>query len=277
MDSLASLPPDTVQRIFTAADELYKEGGCTAFPNVDVVRQRARTNMNSTSLAMRDWRQRHDGSAPALDEQLPPGLRDAAQQLVLGAWREALALASSRIQVAQAGWNSERNDQEEVRAQLAQAFDRQGAELAACEHANRQLAAQLQAAQEARVTGELAAQETALQASSTAQALSLVQAQLQEVQSQLRLAQHHQEQLAQQLRQQHADALSAAERNLLEQTRYARELGEARQEAALLRAQLDALSTSHQRAKPRKDSPVRDGSGKPAHSKHKPALKGSPS
>jgi len=277
MDALPAIPPETVQRICAAADALYEEGGRSGPPNVDAVRRRARANMNQTSEVMRDWRLRLQAPAPVQDEQLPPGLMEAAQHLMRGVWHQASHLANTRIQEAQAGWNRDRAAQEEVRAELAHAFDRQTTELAASEQQRAELDAQLRAAIAARHQADNAARAATLQANGSAEALKVTREQIQELQQQLRYAQHHQEQLAEQLRQSHAEAQAAAARNLSEQTRYAQELGEARQDANQLRAQLAAIEAL-QAGGPGPASPAAPtGDGATPSTNRPSSRKGSPS
>ncbi len=244
MNSQADIAPDIVRRINEAADQLYEEAGRNGFPNVDAVRRRARANMNHVSLVMRDWRHLHLVPSAVPEDALPAGLESAGRQLLNAFWREASAIANGHLQAAQAGWEQERGELEEFRDQLAAAFDAQAGELAAACQAGSALRAEIgtQQNQLAALTRRVADAETS--AGNAGAALAHAQTQLRELHESLRLAQLAQQQLAQQLQEQHAAADTAAERNLGEQTRYAEQLGQARQEAAGLRTQLAAALSS---------------------------------
>jgi DNA repair exonuclease SbcCD ATPase subunit len=244
MDPLADIAPDIVRRINEAADQLYEEAGRSGFPNVDAVRRRARVNMNHASLVMRDWRHRRIAPTAVREDALPAALEPGARQLLSAFWREASVLANSHLQTAQTGWEQERRELEEFRDQIAAAFDSQADELTAAHHANGSLRKEITAQQQKLGSLEQLAHEALAKSDNAEAALAHAKTQLQELHESLRKAQHAQQQLAQQLQEQHAAAAASAERNLSEQTRYAEQLGQARQEAAGLRAQLDALTNA---------------------------------
>jgi myosin heavy subunit len=244
MESHADISPDIVRRINEAADQLYEEAGRSAFPNVDAVRRRARANMNHASLVMRDWRHRHIAPTAVPEDALPDSLEPAARQLLNAFWREASILANGHLQTAQTGWDQERSELEEIRDQLAAAFDTQAGELAAAHQTNAALRNEISAQQEQLVELAQRAEEALAKAGNADAALEHAKTQLQELHESLRQAQHTQQQLAQRLQEQHAAATATAERNLSEQTRYAEQLGQARQEAAGLHAQLAALTNT---------------------------------
>ncbi|GJI93121.1 DNA-binding protein [Duganella hordei] len=256
MESHADIAPDIVRRINEAADQLYEEAGRSSFPNVDAVRRRARANMNHASLVMRDWRHRRIAPTAVPEDALPDSLEPAARQLLNAFWREASALANGHLQTAQAGWDQERRELEEFRDQLAAAFDTQAGELAEAYQTNAALRNEISAQQEQLAELAQRAGEEVARAGNADAALAHAKTQLQELHESLRQAQHTQQQLALRLQEQHAAATAAAERNLSEQTRYAEQLGQARQEAAGLHAQLAALTN------PRRDRTAATADGK---------------
>lgn len=238
MESHPDIAPDIVRRINEAADQLYEQTGRSGFPNVDAVRRRARANMNHASLVMRDWRRRHATSTAVLEDALPAGLESASRQLVNAFWREASALGNAHLQTAQNGWEQERRELEEFRDQIAAAFDVQAGELAAAYNASATLRSETDAHTERIAVLSRRAIDAEAKANSTDTALMHAKTQMQEMHESLRQTQAAQQQLAQQLQEQHMAASTVAERNLAEQTRYAEQLGQARQEATDLRAQL---------------------------------------
>lgn len=151
---------------------------------------------------------------------------------------EATAIANGRLQTAQTGWEQERGELEVFRDQLAAAFDTQAGELAAAYQASSALRTEIDAQKEQLAALAQRVNDAETSAANAGAALAHAQTQFRELHESLRLAQLAQQQLAQQLQDQHTAATEAAERNLGEQTRYAEQLGQARQEAAGLRAQL---------------------------------------
>lgn len=259
MDSNHDIAPEIVRRINEAADQLYEEGGRIGFPNVDTVRRRARANMNHVSPVMRDWRYRHIAPSTVLEDTLPAGLESVSRQFLNALWREASTLANAHLQTSQAGWEQERREMEEFRVQLATAFDVQSTELTAAYQANVSLRGEIDVQQECMAVLTRRANEAEAKAGNSDAALTHANTQLQELHESLRQTQAAQQQLAQQLQDQHAAAASAAERNLAEQTRYAEQLGQARQEATYLRTQLTVAT-----AKPSRNSRhvnIPDGKG----------------
>jgi colicin import membrane protein len=131
-----SQPPSTdvsseiAKRITSAADQLYEENGKVSFPNVDVVRRRARVNMNDASAVMRIWRRTQTASAAPLQVAIPDAVQTASQSLLAAVWAAATESANSSLQMAQTGWEQERSEAEACRQQLACAFDSQAEELA---------------------------------------------------------------------------------------------------------------------------------------------------
>lgn len=136
-------PSDLNNRIFSAADALYEEGGRESFPTVDAVRKRARVNMNDASNGMKAWRR----SQIRIDEkaavQLPENIRASSASLVSALWSEAVELASESLRAAQAGWTAEREEADILSEQMAVAFETQASELADAVASHTRLAAEL--------------------------------------------------------------------------------------------------------------------------------------
>lgn len=130
-------------RIFAAADELYAETGKNSFPSVDAVRKKARVNMNDACTGMKDWRRAQTTTTKAVSTQLPAELQARGSNLLSGFWDEATKLANDSLLAAQAGWEVERQESEELSRQMAAAYDAQSSEIASADHENSRLKEQV--------------------------------------------------------------------------------------------------------------------------------------
>lgn len=117
-------------RIYTAAETLYQEGGRQAFPTVDAVRKLARVNMNDASVGMRAWRRTQAANSETPAVQVPATLQQASIAALNAIWAEAVGLAGEKLKSAQAEWEVERTETEALNQQIANAFEVQAAELA---------------------------------------------------------------------------------------------------------------------------------------------------
>lgn len=142
------LPADARERVFAAANALYEQAGRETLPTVDQVRRHARVDMHAASAAMREWRRQQTAQASPVAVAVPELVVQASTQAIAALWTQAQALANASLREAQAGWDAERAELEQLRAELAEAFERQADELAlaqgrlaACEQAARDAAA----------------------------------------------------------------------------------------------------------------------------------------
>lgn len=121
--------PEIHERIRQAADALYQENECAAFPTVDAVRKRARVNMNDASTGMRAWRRAQAANVQAPAVQIPEKLQQAIMATTTTLWSEALALAGESLRAAQANWEQERVEANALAQQVGDAFEAQAAQL----------------------------------------------------------------------------------------------------------------------------------------------------
>ena len=128
-------------RIFRAADELYEEGGRESFPRVHDVRERAGANMNDIGPCMREWRKLKTAQATPVTIQVQQASR-AALALAGGGF------ATESLRVAQAGWEAEQVEAQELAQQMADAFDTQATELEAARQELAKLSDQIHAERE---------------------------------------------------------------------------------------------------------------------------------
>lgn len=265
------LPPDTKERIYSAANKLYEEAGRQTFPTVDAVRKFARVNMNDASTGMKAWRREQSAQVAPVTVQVPDVLQQNSTTALAALWTEALSLANESLRAAQAGWNIERIEADALREQVANAYEAQATELEATQNELARSKSELELAQRA-INEKQSEVDDALAALAIATAAAR-QAEAKAIETERRADDLHKE-----LEHVHAtlNALTrelsaqrqtlAAEINALRdelaQTRKQAELQEettrsqlatALQEAAVLRAKLDVLGAPNAdaAAKPR--------------------------
>jgi len=123
--------PEIRERILAAANQLFEQSGRKELPTVDAVRKLSKTSMNDASAVMREWRRLQIVSASAAVVSVPERVSQASQAALSALWTEAQELANESLNVAQAAWDAERAEAEKLRVELSSAFETQGAELEA--------------------------------------------------------------------------------------------------------------------------------------------------
>ena len=121
--------PEIRERILAAANQLFEQSGRKELPTVDAVRKLSKTSMNDASAVMREWRRLQIVSASAAVVSVPERVSQASQAALSALWTEAQELANESLNVAQAAWDAERAEAEKLRVELSSAFETQGAEL----------------------------------------------------------------------------------------------------------------------------------------------------
>lgn len=124
-----TIPADVRERVIAAAVELYEQAGRERFPTVDAVRRASRADMNTVSLLMREWRDSQRPSVAPIAVAVPEVVVQAHQAALASVWMQAQELANESLRKAQAGWQVEWNNVDEVRQQGAAAYDKLQAEL----------------------------------------------------------------------------------------------------------------------------------------------------
>lgn len=127
--SQPTIPTDVRERVITAADELYQQAGRERFPTVDAVRRQSRADMNTVSMLMKEWRQAQTTQAVAVAVMVPEAVSQAHAAALAAMWQQATELANQSLRSAQAGWEAERLDLDDMRAELSASFEAQAAEL----------------------------------------------------------------------------------------------------------------------------------------------------
>jgi colicin import membrane protein len=123
--------PEIRERILNAAQQLFGASGRLELPTVDAVRRLSKTNMNDASAVMKEWRRLQIVSASAAVVSVPDRVLQSSQSALSALWTEAQELANEALHVAQTAWDTERAEAEKLRVELSSAFETQGAELEA--------------------------------------------------------------------------------------------------------------------------------------------------
>src|ERR1700677_835744 len=123
--------PEIRERILAAAGQLFEQSGRKELPTVDAVRKLSKTSMNDASAVMREWRRSQIVAATAAVVSVPERVSQASQAALNALWTEAQELANESLNVAQTAWDAERAEAEKLRVELSSAFETQVAELEA--------------------------------------------------------------------------------------------------------------------------------------------------
>ncbi|WJT10900.1 DNA-binding protein [Vibrio harveyi] len=125
------IPSEIRDRIFQVANELYDEANREKMPTVDQVRRAAKADMNTTSSVMREWRKQQTSQVAPVIVTVPERVQDEFQGAIASAWNIAQEVANEALHAAQKGWDDERAEAEQLRSEMAQAFEVQSVELEA--------------------------------------------------------------------------------------------------------------------------------------------------
>ena len=253
------LSKDTLDRIFVAADSLYEQNGHAAFPTVDAVRKTARVNMNDASTGMKQWRHARMNQAIPVAVHVPEEIQQANATALAALWQAAQELASESLRAARTSWDTERAESETLNKQMADAYEGKAAELEAVQAVVEQLKIESghMAADKARLGGALddAHRELAT-AKMAAERFEATAIEIGHRAAELRTELDHAHQEAGRaraelagIRQGQAREIEAFRRDLAaahakgesERERAQKETRQAREEAATLRGQLEAM------------------------------------
>lgn len=145
--SQPTIPTDVRERVITAANELYQQSNRERFPTVDAVRRLSRADMNTVSMLMKEWRQAQTTQAVAVAVSVPEAVHQANASALAAMWQQATELANQSLRSAQAGWEAERQDMDDMRAELSGSFEAQAAELESTKGRLTEVLAKLEAEQ----------------------------------------------------------------------------------------------------------------------------------
>lgn len=102
----------TFERIFIVATDLYMGNGQRSYPTVHQVRSIAKTDMNTTSEAMKLWRKERD-KEKSNQSNGPETFQKAVSEASATLWSIAEHAAGETLREAQKAWDKERDDLEE--------------------------------------------------------------------------------------------------------------------------------------------------------------------
>jgi colicin import membrane protein len=131
------------ERIFSAANALYEEGGGIDFPTVDAVRKRAHVNMNDASAGMKEWRRRQMVRCVPVAVHVPESVQLVANSAVEAIWKAAQERANESLTSAQSSWERDRVEADTLNKQISDAHESQSVELATCQAQIARLEAEL--------------------------------------------------------------------------------------------------------------------------------------
>jgi colicin import membrane protein len=119
-----SVPYDAVRsRIIEAAEFLYDEyGRGDRKPTVEEVRIKAGTGMNATSAVLRDWKMQLTVRPAPVAKVIPESVMEAFMPVLLAAHGALQEEANMNLRTAQANWERERENAEDMRSQLANSW-----------------------------------------------------------------------------------------------------------------------------------------------------------
>ena len=123
-----TIPADVRERVISAAVDLYEQAGRERFPTVDAVRRASRADMNAVSTVMKEWRQAQTTQAAPVAVAVPEAVQQANAAAVAALWLNATELANQSLRSAQAAWDKERAELDDMRAELADSYEAQAAE-----------------------------------------------------------------------------------------------------------------------------------------------------
>lgn len=145
--SQPTIPTDVRERVITAANELYQQSNRERIPTVDAVRRLSRADMNTVSMLMKEWRQAQTTQAVAVAVSVPEAVHQANASALAAMWQQATELANQSLRSAQAGWEAERQDMDDMRAELSGSFEAQAVELESTKARLAEVLAKLEAEQ----------------------------------------------------------------------------------------------------------------------------------
>ncbi|WJN50416.1 DNA-binding protein [Pseudomonas asiatica] len=100
------------ERIFSVATDLYMENGQKSYPTVHQVRSIAKTDMNTTSEAMKQWRKDRD-TEKSDQSNGPETFQKAVSEATATLWSIAEHAAGEHHRKAQKAWEAEKAELEE--------------------------------------------------------------------------------------------------------------------------------------------------------------------
>jgi chromosome segregation ATPase len=106
----ATIPAEARKRILDAAQRLYEAAGRERFPTVADVRREARSDMNTTSVVMREWKRQQTARPAPVAVAVPEAVQQASSEALAAVWQAAQEVANASLRGAQQAWEIERQE-----------------------------------------------------------------------------------------------------------------------------------------------------------------------
>lgn len=106
----ATIPAEARKRILDAAQRLYEAADRERFPTVADVRREARSDMNTTSVVMREWKRQQTARPAPVAVAVPEAVQQASSEALALVWRAAQEVANASLRGAQQQWEAERQE-----------------------------------------------------------------------------------------------------------------------------------------------------------------------
>lgn len=108
MESSSAIPADVRARIIEAAENLYDAAGRERMPSVPEVRSIARTDMNSATVVVREWKRQQSAKPLPVAVLVPESVQQAMSEALASVWTTAKELANASLSSAEQKWQIER-------------------------------------------------------------------------------------------------------------------------------------------------------------------------
>jgi hypothetical protein len=114
-----------VEKIHRVATELYNANGQKSYPTVSQVRAAAKTDMNTTSEAMKQWRNQQEQQVQTAQIDIPDAVQKAVNEATAKIWSIAQTTANDALHTAQKAWEKDKAESEQITREIAEEYDKQ--------------------------------------------------------------------------------------------------------------------------------------------------------
>ncbi|CAM3967878.1 DNA-binding protein [Ectopseudomonas alcaliphila] len=133
-----------VEKIHRVATELYNANGQKSYPTVSQVRAAAKTDMNTTSEAMKQWRNQQEQQVQTAQIDIPDAVQKAVNETTAKIWSLAQHTANDALHTAQKAWEKDKAESEQLTKEIAEEYDKQSIILEKTTEEKNQLCIELQ-------------------------------------------------------------------------------------------------------------------------------------
>ena len=133
-----------IDKIHRIATELYIANGQKSYPTVAQVRTSAKTDMNTTSEAMKQWRNQQEQQVQTTQIDIPDAVQKAVNETTAKIWSLAQNTANDALHTAQKAWEKDKAESEQLTKEIAEEYDKQSIILEKTTEEKNQLSIDLQ-------------------------------------------------------------------------------------------------------------------------------------